>query len=350
MEPTSVPDRRPVCIVDDSHTESQRMISFDTIDGAGEPAPRWTGPQLAALLSLAGVGNVTALKLARWWPDPSGFGTGPQPPWLGRLAAHIDDGLPEPVEPPDGVQIVGVFDQSYPSALRSIPNPPAVLWVRGNLRSSPAVAVVGTRHPTELGRRVAYGAARIAVEVGLGVVSGLALGCDTLAHQAALDEGGYTVAILGGALLDPQPERNRPLAQRILESGGALVSEVPPWQAPLAGTLVARNRLQSGLSIGVVVAQTGRPGGALHTARFALEQGRPLIVPRPTGSNAEVSASAGNLALTDPDGTDPKVLSASGDVANLIRQRRPLADHVPRNLVELRSVLKGLASVAGSPD
>ncbi len=135
--------------------------------------------------------------------------------------------------------------------LRSIPNPPPVLWIRGHLpKLTAAVAIVGTRTPSAFGVRVAESAAEAAVSTQLMVVSGLAPGCDTAAHQRTLDLGGQTVAFLGGALMEPQPASNRALAEKILDLGGALVTEIAPARPETKSARVSRDRLQSGYSAG----------------------------------------------------------------------------------------------------
>jgi DNA processing protein len=238
---------------------------------------------------------------------------------------------------------VGMFDAEYPEILSTIPNPPAVLWFRGDLRHRLRnVAIVGTRQPTEFGRTIAATVANHVVERGLGIVSGLALGVDAIAHQATLDAGGYTIAVLAGSLEAPQPKHNQGLAERILDSGGALICETLPDVVPSARTLVARNRIQSGLSVATVIAQSGIPGGTLHTARFAVEQGRRLIVPRPTGDRRADPQNAGNVALTAPEGTDPVILKADRRTAELLRERRPVADDTPETPAELKRSLDKL--------
>lgn len=314
-------------------------------DGLDDPI-KWTARELLWLMSFPHIGSKRALSVATLIPDPADFADR-WPEHVQRLAAwasEIPAATPEPAAKNQGVEVVGRFDDTYPSALRQISDPPLVLWVRGNLRpAARSIAVVGTRHPTDLGQNTARVAADEAAESGLGVVSGLALGCDAIAHRAALDADGYTIAVLGGALFEPQPKRNQELANRILESGGALVTEVPPHVRPEPRTLVQRNRIQAGLSRAVVIAQTGIPGGTLHTARFALEQGSPLIVPRPSSSEARLPESAGNMALTDPAGCDPEVLKAVGQLAEQLKQRAPIADAAPTTPSELRAVIRELA-------
>jgi DNA processing protein len=311
-----------------------------------EPRSGWTGPLLLWLMSHPGIGSKRALSVAALVTDPTAFSSewGFHKTRLSSWADAIPPVDPEPVEAGKDVEVVGYFDAGYPDLLRRLGDAPAVVFIRGRFRQDArSLAVVGTRHPTEFGRRTAAAAASDAVKVGLGVVSGLALGCDTVAHQAALEAEGYTVAVLGGSLLSPEPVSNRGLAERILESGGVLLSEVPPQVRPEPRTLLQRDRIQAALAEAVVVAQTGIPGGTLHTVRFAIEQGRALIVPRPFSPEADHSQSAGNLALTEEAGCDPAILRAEGQLAERIRNRRPVADSVPRTLAELKEAIGAFA-------
>lgn len=223
---------------------------------------------------------------------------------------------------------IGIDAPGYPPSLRSIPSPPKTLWVLGSLPPADAVAIVGTRHPTRFGRSVAEAAAGSAVHAGLAVVSGLAAGIDTVAHESALAAGGRTWAVIGSGVDVPTPICNGPLAEQIVASGGGLIAEVPPGTPVSRRNLVARDRIQSGLSLVVVICQCELSSGAMHTARFAAVQGRLLVVARPKGPEAAGNASSGNLVLTDPNGCDPALLSATGTAAELIRARRPMADVV----------------------
>jgi DNA processing protein len=225
-------------------------------------------------------------------------------------------------------EVIGVEDPEYPASLRSIPSPPVKLWVRGTLPPTDAVAIVGTRQPTSFGRGVARAAAGSAVAAGFAVISGLAAGIDTAAHRSALSLGGRTWAVLGSGVDVPSPSANAALADEIVATGGGLIAEVPPGTPVSRRALVARDRLQSGLCLAVVLCQCEVSSGAMHTARFAAVQGRLLAVARPGGGHAAMAACSGNLALTDPAGCDPAMVSASGRTAELVRRRRPMADLV----------------------
>ncbi len=182
-----------------------------------------------------------------------------------------------------GVQVITWKDHDYPRRLRQIYNPPPVLYVLGTLMPQDewAVAVVGTRRPTDYGREAARVLAADLARQGITVVSGLALGIDGIAHEAALEAGGRTIAVLGSGFRHLYPARHRDLARRIVENG-ALVTEYALDVRPEASNFPPRNRIISGLSMGVVVVEAGERSGALITAQFAAEQGREVFaVPGP---------------------------------------------------------------------
>ena len=177
-----------------------------------------------------------------------------------------------------GLQVLTWDSPDYPRNLLSIAQPPPVLYVKGALTPADewAVAVVGTRHASAYGREVARElAARLAAS-GVTVVSGLARGIDGVAHQAALDAGGRTIAVLGSGLDELYPPEHRQLAEAIVHSG-ALVSDYPPGTKPESVNFPPRNRIISGLSKGAVIVEAGETSGAVITAEFAAEQGRDVF-------------------------------------------------------------------------
>jgi DNA processing protein len=185
-----------------------------------------------------------------------------------------------------GVSVVCIVDEEYPKLLREIDNPPPVLFLRGRLidKDNQAVAVVGTRTPTAYGREVTEKLVTGLVASGLTVVSGLAYGIDAMAHRAALEAGGRTIAFLGGGIDQITPTGNRRLAEEISKNG-AVVSEFAPGLPASRGIFPARNRLISGVSLGVVVVEGASKSGTKLTAEHAIRQKRPVLaVPGPITS------------------------------------------------------------------
>ncbi len=225
----------------------------------------------------------------------------------------------------------------YPRLLREIDQPPAVLYVRGQLLPADefAVAVVGTRNASSYGKSVAERLAAGLAENGVTVVSGLALGIDGIAHRAALEAGGRSVAVLGCGLDEIYPARHRQLADAI-EARGALVSDYALGVKPEARNFPPRNRIISGLSLGTIVVEADRQSGALITLRFALEQGR------------ETFAVPGNVQARTSLGTndaiqrgEAKLVTSVEDVLSelnltMIAEHKEVAEHVPENASEAR--------------
>ncbi|MFH1858073.1 MAG: DNA-processing protein DprA [Candidatus Omnitrophota bacterium] len=178
----------------------------------------------------------------------------------------------------EDVQIVTAADAAYPKALKEIPDAPAVLYVKGALNPGKElyIAIVGSRKASRYGLDMAERFSGELVSYGFTVVSGLALGIDAAAHQGALEAQGRTVAVLGGGLMQLYPLSNVALAQEIAQSG-ALVSEFPMRYPALPQNFPRRNRVISGLAMGVLVVEAGEKSGALITARCAIEQGREVF-------------------------------------------------------------------------
>jgi DNA processing protein len=184
-----------------------------------------------------------------------------------------------------GLAVVSVDDPDYPERLRRVDMPPPLLFVRGSvgaLTAAHAVAVVGTRWPTDKGRQIAAWIGSSLARAGAVVVSGLAVGIDGVAHAAVVSEGLATAAVLGGGHARLFPKAHERLADAIVTAGGAVVAELPPQTPATRGTFPRRNRLVSGLSDATVVVEAGVRSGALITAGWALEQGREcFLVPGP---------------------------------------------------------------------
>lgn len=166
----------------------------------------------------------------------------------------------------------------YPELLAETSSPPTCLYTLGDLPTGPYIAIVGTRRPTSYGRHMAYQLAGELAAAGFVIVSGLAAGIDGVAHQAALDAGGKTVAVLGSGLDRMYPSSHRKLATDILASGGALVTEFPVGTIPFPKNFVMRNRIIAGLSIGIIFVEGDVKSGAIHTVKFALKESRTVMV------------------------------------------------------------------------
>ena len=200
-----------------------------------------------------------------------------------------------------GIDVLALGDPEYPAQLSQISDAPPLLYVKGSVGAltAPGVAVVGMRKASEDGRKAARVIAKTVVRLGFSVVSGLALGIDQAAHEAALEAGGITVAVLAHGLHTVAPASNKDLAATIIQAGGALVAEHPPGVSPRGGFYVQRNRIQTGLSEACVVVETSVEGGTMHTARFAHEQGRPLIVAMPLTEGSKLDRSGGERAVAE---------------------------------------------------
>lgn len=195
-------------------------------------------------------------------------------------------------------------DSVYPEALRTIPDPPQTLYIRGELVQAlamPCVAIVGTRRCTSYGKRAAAYITRDLTRAGICIISGMAFGIDAVAHQAALEERGATVAVLGTGIDDSSlyPRAHMGLARRILESGGAIISEYAPGTPGYKDNFPARNRIVAGLCRMTVVIEAPFQSGARITARLALEYNRevgavpgPLFTKQSEGSNDLIAQGA----------------------------------------------------------
>lgn len=176
------------------------------------------------------------------------------------------------------IKIIDIYDADYPQNLREIYDPPITLYYRGKFRLSElSIAVVGSRKTTNYG---AFSAKKLSYELamrGVHIVSGLARGIDSIAHEGCLDAGGKTVAVLGCGPDYVYPPENAHLYDSILKSGGLILSEYPPGTPPLQYNFPARNRIISGISSGVLVVEAAKRSGSLITAGFALEQGREVF-------------------------------------------------------------------------
>jgi len=222
-----------------------------------------------------------------------------------------------------GIGLLTEADAEYPRLLREIPDPPGVLFLRGSLKPQDglAVGIVGTRHGTSYGLRQAERLAGSLARAGLTIVSGLARGIDAAAHRGALAAGGRTVGVLASGVLKIYPPEHEKLAAEVAAQG-ALLSEQPPYTEPLGGMFPQRNRIISGLSLGVIVVEAAERSGALITARHAMEQGREVFA---VPGNVDSRASRGCHRLIR-DGA--KLIESAGDV---LEELGPLVEALPRH-------------------
>jgi DNA processing protein len=189
-----------------------------------------------------------------------------------------------------GVRLIAREMDGYPASLAEIHDPPGLLYVKGTFeeRDGLAIAIVGSRHCTPYGLRIAERLGASLARVGLTVVSGLARGIDAAAHRGALRAGGRTIAVLANGLAEVYPPEHEELAREVV-AAGAVVSETPMRQQPLAGLFPQRNRIISGLCLGVVVVEATPKSGSLSTAHHAMEQNREVFaVPGPVDSLSSV--------------------------------------------------------------
>jgi DNA processing protein len=241
------------------------------------------------------------------------------------------------------VKALACEDPGYPAKLKEIYDYPPVLYVRGNLpvQDEPCLAVVGTRRPTIYGRQVTEEIVADLARSKITIVSGLARGIDSVAHRAALDTGGKTVAVFASGLDIVYPGENAKLAQSIMEHG-ALVSEYPLGVRPKADNFPLRNRIMSGLSLGVLVVEAGEKSGALITAHQAVEQ------------NREVFAIPGSILSPTSKGTNRLIQEGAKLVRNyadileelnltIVMQQMEIREFSPASEVE-SAILKQLAS------
>lgn len=256
------------------------------LDAFGDLETAWRAP--ASELSRAGLGPQTLASLleARSHLDPE------------AELARVEQA---------GCQVLTWEDESYPARLREITQPPPVLYMWGEILPQDrwAAAVVGTRRPTSYGQAAAREIAGALAASGLTVVSGLARGIDSLAHLAALDAGGRTLAVLGSGIDQLYPPEHRLLAERIAASG-AVLTDYALGTKPEAGNFPPRNRIISGLALAVILVEAGEGSGALITADFAADQGREVFaVPGSIYSRASRGTNAlirtGANVLTSPD-------------------------------------------------
>jgi DNA processing protein len=219
-----------------------------------------------------------------------------------------------------GGDVLILDDGSYPALLREIADPPIVLYVRGDWQAcleAPCVGVVGSRKCSTYGQNAAEMLARDLGQRGVTVISGFARGIDAAAHRGAIEGGGRTVAVLGTGLDDVYPKEHRKFAEEMLEKGGAMVTQFPLGTPPIKENFPYRNRIISGLSLGVLVVEATERSGSLITARLAMEQ------------NREVYAVPGNISSRNSFGSNYLIKSAG---AKLVQQWQDVVAEFPKEI------------------
>ena len=180
------------------------------------------------------------------------------------------------------IKIISSDNRQFPKLLKEIPNTPKKIYVLGNLlnlsNNSPLIAIVGTRKATDYGKRFAKEISQKLTEMGVIIVSGLAMGIDTAAHEGAIMAGGKTIAVLANGLDSIYPAQNENLAKKILEFKGTIISEYPAGTEAFKSNFLERNRIVSGLSIATIVIEAPDRSGSIVTARLAAEQGREVFI------------------------------------------------------------------------
>ncbi len=247
----------------------------------------------------------------------------------GKARAAAEDQLRRTLEA--GAAILTPEDSAYPERLREIYDPPAVLWIRGNpdLLSRPGIAVVGTRHPTPYGAGMAELLSRDLAHRRLVILSGMARGVDTAAHRGAIDAKGKTIAVWGTGIDVIYPKENKKLAESIVATGGAILTEYPLGTFPAPQNFPIRNRILSGMSVGVLVIEAAEHSGTRITARCAMEQ------------NRDVYAVPGNV--TNKNAWGPNTLIKQG--AKLTATWEDIWEDLPSQIrLQLESELEDAAS------
>jgi DNA processing protein len=233
----------------------------------------------------------------------------------------------------EGIKVISIDSNEYPRLLKQISDPPLVLFVKGSIDSvtdNSNVAVVGTRDATLNGEKVASKIAKWLGEHRWCVVSGLAKGIDSAAHRGALDVRGRTVAVMATPLNKIYPAENKQLANDILDQGGCWISELPLWKKPHRGAFVQRDRIQSGMSVAVVPVQTDVEGGTMHTVRYAEQQHRLVLCPRPIESEQSAKQYAGIRHLIEAGRAVPFSSNEYGRILESLSTRRYELLNIPQ--------------------
>lgn len=251
-----------------------------------------------------------------------------------------------------GIGLVGFYDEEFPTELRNTVDengkldPPLLLWYRGDLSITkmPGLAVIGTREPTAEGSNGGKYLAGQFAKCGYNIVSGLAIGCDTCGHEGALSVGGKTTAILANGLDHDSiyPKENQELAEKIVENGGLLLSEYPISTIVNRYNLVARDRLQSGLSKATLVVMTGVKGGTMHAATATLKANKPLYVMRFKNEETNKHEKClGNAYLVEQGARYISGGDNIDDISNQIKNNLISAKSLPPTFITCKKIIQG---------
>lgn len=267
-----------------------------------------------ALTQLDGIGIQTAKKIANNFNHPEELFLLTDNLKLGQPAEKLFEQWDNAIKKAkllieksaeSNIRILTIWDDDYPNLLAMIDDYPFLLHVKGELSNKITVACVGTREPSKFGIEVSKSITGFLAKNGCSIISGLAYGVDTLAHETALKYNSHTVAVLAHGLDIVYPSVNKKLAYRIVDNGGALVSEKLIGTSLHPYALFERDRIQSGMSLGTVMMQASLKSGTMHTARYTIMQGRLLFSPVPPKESQRLDVNnAGNIVMTSLSGAD----------------------------------------------
>lgn len=317
-----------------------------------------TTKQILALLTLPGIGPKTVLKLGNALPSPIEDSQLPQivtkvkrsvdPQAVADALVNAESELQRAADL--GIYAMSYYEPDFPEGFRRAVDsegkhvPSVLFFYRGNreLLREPGVAVIGSRNAAEPALKASHMLSKRIAQRGITIVSGLALGCDTAAHEGALTaEGGTTIAVVGNGLDHVYPTPNKDLAARILAAGGLIISEYRMGTKATPATLISRDRLQTALSNAVLVAQSSANGGTMHAAKAAYHSGKPLYVVRYKDERFDNSpATSGNHLLLKEFGAEPAgPFTTSSQLETCMDRLVSKAKEPPTNLPSIQNNL-----------
>jgi DNA processing protein len=240
---------------------------------------------IMTILFLPGVGRAKTLKIIKNWSNTDDISAVISKVFKSNIPSEIINTARNSADKLMrdslhlGIDVIGYNDTNFPHQLKMIKDPPVLLYTKGDLQlltNDNNIAVIGTREPTKLGKSIAFRFGEILSKKGYCIVSGLALGCDSEAHKGCLSNNGKTIAVMPCGLDNIYPSSNKELYENILNNRGLLISEYPINSRIQKSYFVERDRLQSGLSKGVIVVECKENSGTMHTAKYCIEQNRTL--------------------------------------------------------------------------